>query len=400
MTDPRQEPVVPPTGSPWEHPATRAAVLQPGTTDGTPPTASPGAAPRQGAPSTGAPAGATAAQGGTTRLAGPVTYLPASGAPAAAGTLAGAGYPAAAPEAVPGGDQPAAAGARPQTSAAAVAGPTAVAAAAAAGATIRAPGQPAALAVAEPQAPPAATGTVYGQPPGTEPGSGPAGRLSRLRIGSHTVSRAGLSRLAVSTAVAGLVLGVDRHRAPVPIRFFRPEPTQIALVGGTWAAQMVVMRALALSARVVVVTTDPRPWYGFGERVTGHDDRLVVHTGGQPQLPPGNPQQPVLLVHDLGLAAAAAPPPLHRWQTQLTVLRRLDQSAVSTIQDGQLVLLQRLDGLEARLAAQTLRLPGHSEQFLQVMAHDMVAVMGDGTNRYLWLAQTEIEHHFTGAPSR
>ncbi|BCJ68655.1 hypothetical protein [Polymorphospora rubra] len=82
------------------------------------------------------------------------------------------------------------------------------------------------------------------------------------------------------------------------------------------------------------------------------------------------------------------------------MLRRLDQSAVSTVQDSQLVLMQRLDGLEAPLAASTLRLPAHSEQFLQVMAHDMVAVMGDGGSRYLWLAQTEIERHFTGPPSR
>ncbi|MEV7225643.1 hypothetical protein AB0M79_01295 [Polymorphospora sp. NPDC051019] len=283
---------------------------------------------------------------------------------------------------------------------AAVAAPAAAAQAAVAAATVtRATGRAAAVAAAAPPAP-ATTGTVYGQPPPGDPRRGPAGRLARLRIGSHTVSRAALSRLRVPTATAGLVLGVDRNRIPVPVRFFRPEPTRTALVGGTWAAQLVVLRALALSARVVVVTTDPAAWYGFGERVTGHDDRLQVHPGGQPELPAGNPQQPALLVQDLGLAAAAAAPPLGAWQTRLTVLRRLDQSAVSTVQDSQLVLMQRLDGLEAPLAASTLRLAAHSEQFLQVMAHDMVAVMGDGTSRYLWLAQTEIERHFTGPPGR
>ncbi|GAA2051556.1 hypothetical protein [Polymorphospora rubra] len=338
------------------------------------------------------------------RPAYPAAARPAPQPPAPAVPQPAVPYPAApgAPYAVP-----AVPDSRPATAPAAaeagvtVSAPAATQAAAAlATATVaRATGRAAAAATAAPQAP-ATTGTVYGQAPPGDPRRGAAGRLARLRIGSHTVSRAGLARLKVSTAVAGLVLGVDRNRTPVPIRFFRPEPTRIALVGGTWAAQLVVLRALALSARVVVVTTDPAAWYGFGERVTGHDDRLLVHPGGQPDLPPGNPQQPALLVQDLGLTAAAAPPLLGGWQTRLTVLRRLDQSAVSTVQDSQLVLMQRLDGLEAPLAASTLRLPAHSEQFLQVMAHDMVAVMGDGGSRYLWLAQTEIERHFTGPPSR
>ena len=49
----------------------------------------------------------------------------------------------------------------------------------------------------------------------------------------------------------------------------------------------------------------------------------------------GTAQQPTLLVYDLGTSGPTAPPPLGRWQTQLTLLRQLDpnglpQSTVAT----------------------------------------------------------------------
>ena len=30
----------------------------------------------------------------------------------------------------------------------------------------------------------------------------------------------------------------------------------------------------------------------------------------------------------------------------------------------------------------------------------MVALLGGGADRYVWLAQTELERHYTGAPRR
>ncbi|MGW4460887.1 hypothetical protein [Micromonospora sp. NPDC004704] len=227
-----------------------------------------------------------------------------------------------------------------------------------------------------------------------------SGRLTRLRIGSHTASRAALTQLRITAAGSGMILGADRQQLPVSVRMFRPDPTRVALVGGVWAGQLVTFRALALGARVAVVTTDPYAWHGFGERATGHGDRVAVLNAEQPLALTGSAHQPILVIYDLGFAGGAAPPPLGPWQTQLTVLRQLGQSGVPSIQECDLVILQRLSSVEAPLAAEALRLPRSSAQFLQVMADDMIALVGGGTERYVWFAQTEVEREQAGGPRR
>jgi hypothetical protein len=224
--------------------------------------------------------------------------------------------------------------------------------------------------------------------------------LARLRIGSHTVSRSALAQIRLSPANSGLILGMDRHKSPVLLRMFGPTPTRVALVGGVWAGQLVAFRALALGTRVVVVTTDPYAWQGFGERATGQADRVAVTTVDQPPALTGSVRQPVLVIYDQGGVGANAPQPLAPWQTQLTILRRLDQVGVSSVRDSDLVMLQRLTGPEATVAGAALRLPASSTQFLQVMANDMVALVGGGTERYVWLTQTEVERQYAGAPRR
>lgn len=231
--------------------------------------------------------------------------------------------------------------------------------------------------------------------------TGPSGKTSPLHIGWHAISRKTLRRVTVApSAGAGLVLGRDRQHAPVPLHLFAPEPVRIALVGGVWAAQLLIFRAFALGARVVVVTTEPRAWAGFGERATGQYNRLTVHSSDQGVALTGSAQMPTLAVYDLGMTGPASTPPLGPWRTQLTILRQLDRPGLAALQESQLALLQRLGGDEAALAASALKLRPHSSQFLQFMADDMLALIGDGTDRYLFLAQTQTEQQFVGLPRR
>ncbi|GAA2867214.1 hypothetical protein Acy02nite_10450 [Actinoplanes cyaneus] len=231
--------------------------------------------------------------------------------------------------------------------------------------------------------------------------TGPSGKTSPLHIGWHAISRKTLRRVTVApSAGAGLVLGRDRQHAPVPLHLFAPEPVRIALVGGVWAAQLLIFRAFALGARVVVVTTEPRAWAGFGERATGQYNRLTVHSSDQGAALTGSAQMPTLVVYDLGMTGPATTPPLGPWSTQLTILRQLDRPGLAALQESQLALLQRLGGDEAALAASALKLRPHSSQFLQFMADDMLALIGDGTDRYLFLGQTQTEQQFVGLPRR
>ncbi|WP_203823987.1 hypothetical protein [Actinoplanes palleronii] len=231
--------------------------------------------------------------------------------------------------------------------------------------------------------------------------TGPSGKTSPLHIGWHAISRKTLRRVTVTpSAGAGLILGRDRQNTPVPLHLFAPEPVRIALVGGVWAAQLLIFRAFALGARVIVVTTEPRAWAGFGERATGQYNRLTVHSSDQGAALTGTAQMPTLAVYDLGLTGPATAPPLGPWRTQLTILRQLDRPGLAALQDAQLTLLQRLGGDEAALATSTLKLRPHSGQFLQFMADDMLALIGEGTDRYLFLGQTPTEQQFIGLPRR
>ncbi|MFS8478658.1 MAG: hypothetical protein FWJ93_06780 [Micromonosporaceae bacterium] len=250
-------------------------------------------------------------------------------------------------------------------------------------------------------------GTRQGPPAQDDGGSRPTRRvinlsdaLPRLRIGSHIVSRAALAKLRVAPFGAGLVLGADQSRSPVSARVFRPGPTRITLVGGVRVGQLVAFRALALGARVAVVTTEPYTWQGLGEWATGRTDRVSVMTTAQPLAVAADVRQPLLVIHDFGLAGTASPHPLGPWQTQLTILRQLEQAGAPAVQDCDLVIMQRLSAAEAAIVGQALRLPAASTQYLQVMADDMVALMGDGADRYIWLTLSDVERHFASSLRR
>jgi hypothetical protein len=231
-------------------------------------------------------------------------------------------------------------------------------------------------------------------------GHRPSGRMAPLHIGSHLVSNAALARLAVPASGSGMILGVAPTQQLVTLRFFRAEPTRIALVGGAWGGQFLVFRALALGARVAVVTGEPSAWNGFGERATGRDDLVRIFRAEFPLTLPSSPYLPSLIVYDLGVAGPAAPLQLGPWQTQLTILRRLEGSGVPSIQDCDVAILQRLQRDEAELAGSALRLPTHMVSLLQTMAIDTAALWGSGARRYVMLVQTEIERTCTGAPRR
>lgn len=234
-------------------------------------------------------------------------------------------------------------------------------------------------------------GTVYG---GRRPvDSGPvfSGALPRLRIGWHSASLSALEMIGVSSPGTGLILGADVDQRPVPVRFFRPEPTRVTLVGGVWAAQMIAFRALAFGANAVVLTGDPAAWHGFGEHATGRSDRVAVLHGERPVTTQGSAQQPMLVIHDLGMVGPSTAVDLGPWQTQLTVLRQLDERGVPALQEGQLVMMQRLAFGEATLAATALRLTGESAQLLQQMEDEMLALIGGGADRYVWISPTSVE---------
>ncbi|MFI5906785.1 hypothetical protein [Dactylosporangium sp. NPDC051541] len=227
-----------------------------------------------------------------------------------------------------------------------------------------------------------------------------AASLSRLHIDWHDVTPAALKQMRGGTGATGLMLGVDYQRQPVPIRLFRAEPTRVTLVGGLWAQRILVFRALALGARVIVLTGDPRPWQGLGEWATGLNDRLVLWNDPRPPDAPAAARQPLLVVTDVSQVGFGARPELGPWRTEVTVVRKLGAEHAHTLQGCDLVMLQKLNAQEAVVAGQALNLPASGTGLLQEMTPEMLALMGGGANRYVWLSPTAVEQQYHGPPQR
>jgi len=200
-------------------------------------------------------------------------------------------------------------------------------------------------------------------------------------------------------ASAGLLIGRANGGAPVALRFFRPEPTRVAAIGGWWLGRLLVFRSLALGARVVVRTSAVDQWQGLSEWATGRPDRLAVVAGNAPlTLPPASQTQPVL--HVLDRVPAGNLVPDLPWHTRLSLIHQLSQPAPSELHESDLRLVQRLTGPEVAVAESQLRISAQTAGLLPVLNADMLAVLGAGPDTCVWLTPTAGEQQCLGAPRR
>jgi hypothetical protein len=172
---------------------------------------------------------------------------------------------------------------------------------------------------------------------------------------------------------------------------------RLALLGGVWAARILVFRCLALGARVVVHTSRRADWHGMGRWAVGREDRLTVLGNTQPVMVAATATSPVLTVHDYPAPSPASPAP---WRAELTVLGRLDATGFAALEQADLVLAQRLTADEARTAQTVRRYPDSTVDMLQRLGDDMLAITGDGPDTYFWMLPTPTELDSFGAPVR
>jgi hypothetical protein len=207
-----------------------------------------------------------------------------------------------------------------------------------------------------------------------------------------------LGALVAPIRSAGVLLGEDRRRRPVLLRLFGPRTVRVTAVGSVWFGQLLVFRALALGARVVVRTTSPQQWHDLGSAATGRLDRLQVTGGDQPPNAVGGPAEPLFVLDDFGqIGAALTAMP---WLAHVTLLRQLTPRGVGPLKDADVVLLQRLAAAEAEIATAVLRLEQRNAMRVQALFDDMVAVVGGEIDRHASLTPTPIEQALLGPPGR
>ncbi|WP_416901552.1 type VII secretion protein EccE [Micromonospora echinospora] len=222
--------------------------------------------------------------------------------------------------------------------------------------------------------------------------------LARAGVAGST-SGAPRDGVGLPLGSAGLMIGANRHGRPVTLRMFRPEATRIVLVGGVRAAQLVVLRAMALGARVVVQTARPRTWEPFVRGVGVPGGAVVMLPPGRhPDGATGTPLHPLLLVVDAG-PVTADPAPGPGWQATLVLRDELTPSDADTLGRADLAVLQPLGPAEAAVAGAALGLGGSAE-WLTRIRKDMVAVVNRRALRWALVAPTPIEAQLIGAPTR
>ncbi|MEU4419503.1 type VII secretion protein EccE [Actinoplanes sp. NPDC024001] len=107
---------------------------------------------------------------------------------------------------------------------------------------------------------------------------------------------------------AGLMLGRNRQGNPVQARLFRPERTLVLLAGGLPAAQLLVFRALATGARVIVQSTRPQAWEPFVRGAAAPGESITVMPPNRLlDIPAGSPLHPTLTVVDTSRPGPASP---------------------------------------------------------------------------------------------
>ncbi|MEV4351796.1 type VII secretion protein EccE [Actinoplanes sp. NPDC049596] len=208
-----------------------------------------------------------------------------------------------------------------------------------------------------------------------------------------------LDGLHLPVGTSGLMLGRNRHGNPVVARLFRPEQTRALLVGGVRCAQLVVLRAMALGARVMVQTARPRAWEPFVRGAAVPGESIAVVPPGRPvEIAPGSALHPLLVVVDIGPVGSDNRPGAG-WQATLVVRDEFSAADVDVASRADLLILQPLRPEEATLIGAALGL-GEVAQWMTRIRPDMIGVVNRRAVRWAALAHTPIETQLVGPPGR
>lgn len=205
--------------------------------------------------------------------------------------------------------------------------------------------------------------------------------------------------LAATAGGGGLMVGRDRHQAPVAVRLFRTEPTRFVFTGGLPAAQMLVLRMIALGALAMVQTVRPAEWARFVRQTgVGPEQFALLPPGAQPG-PSGRTGRPEVLVVDVGPVSWQQVDHGGNGRAVMTVRHELTPVDRDLLAGADVVVLQPLTEPEAAVAAAGVDAP-ESESWMSRISMSMVTVVSRGVVRWATLNPTDLELRTLGDPRR
>ncbi|WP_238016514.1 hypothetical protein KZZ52_27870 [Dactylosporangium sp. AC04546] len=223
--------------------------------------------------------------------------------------------------------------------------------------------------------------------------SAPLADAEALTTGAYLGVPDAFARLRLSMGPAGVVVGRDRHGAPVVLRLFDRRPVHAVLLGPGAPAALLLWRVLATGAHADVRTNRPEAWRVLRERTPA--DRLRFPAPGEPAGQPGQAARPDRPLVEVADGVAPGPGPAQPWSARVVVAAGV-AAVAGPLRAADVVLVSRLAPDEAARAAAALDLDQPSTELLQRLDEDMFAVIGGGADRYVWLSPTPAERDLAG----
>lgn len=205
----------------------------------------------------------------------------------------------------------------------------------------------------------------------------------------HTCTLDDLDRLAPPVTPGGILLGRDPEHRTVLVPLFQPRPVRFVVIGGAWPSRLLLLRALAVGARVLAAPSQP-DWVSLGRWATGTD--WWVLPPGSP-VPPGHPAAPMLISVDPGPHPLPVPGP---WQAVVGAVPRPSEAVLS---GADLLLTARLSTPDADLVSSRFGLDHEASRLISRLYDDMIAVIEPGRVRYAWPTPSNAELEILAPPA-
>lgn len=216
----------------------------------------------------------------------------------------------------------------------------------------------------------------------------------------HLLEADELNALALPVGDDGVVIGTDPNNRLAVLGLFRPRTVDGALVGGSYLAQLLALRAVATGARIVIETARPELWGPLAQNAGGGQPVVAVVPVRRVGALGATAASPVLLIRDCGARPPRLAQPKTPWQTTLTLLPFLDPAYAGQLVGADLVALQRISPQEAQLAARIIRLGVEDIQALPSLPDELTLWCARHGRQYVFGMPTQLEAGLLGAPRR
>jgi hypothetical protein len=215
--------------------------------------------------------------------------------------------------------------------------------------------------------------------------------------GAHQLATTAASRLDITVASGGVVVGTDGDE-PVVVQLFRARPTQIVLLTAGYVARLLALRTLAARATVHVATSRPHSWQPFA--VAAPPGRVHLVPAGSPLPATSSPGSPVLRCDDTGPAGAGDRTEIGAWQARAVVQDFTPAAAVTGLRAYDLVIAQRIPPDLVHPLRIVFGLPPDLAEVLCRIPDDVIALLTPNWNTLIRLEPTQAETSLLGHPVR